>query len=315
MKETVVDQSPIFILAPPRSFTSITCAMIGQHPQMYGLPEVNLFAAETYSDFQRLTRMFRPRLAHGLFRAVAELGLDNQQNEDIDAAQRWLDENRGRTSTDLFRQLMEWATPRRLVDKSPIYVTRAEFMERIDRGFPNALYIHLVRHPRGNLESIHKKGAEIPEREQRFAKALGGPLKGAGPRLFQTGNAHPENVWLKGHRRVCDFLERVPQERWMRIRGEDLLESPRENLEVIAGWLGISTEPEAIEAMLRPEDSPFAVQGPGNAPGGNDPGFLEDPRLRPYRRKPANLEDPVDWIPGMSFSAELKALARSFGYE
>ena len=30
---------PLFILAPPRSFTSVVCAMIGNHPQMLGLPE------------------------------------------------------------------------------------------------------------------------------------------------------------------------------------------------------------------------------------------------------------------------------------
>ena len=37
---------PLFILAPPRSFTTVTSAMIGQHPEMYGLPETNLFVAE-----------------------------------------------------------------------------------------------------------------------------------------------------------------------------------------------------------------------------------------------------------------------------
>lgn len=36
---------PLFILAPPRSFTSVVCAMIGQHPDMCGLPEVNLAIA------------------------------------------------------------------------------------------------------------------------------------------------------------------------------------------------------------------------------------------------------------------------------
>src|SRR5260221_9464285 len=30
---------PVFILALPRSFSSVVCGMLGQHPQMYGLPE------------------------------------------------------------------------------------------------------------------------------------------------------------------------------------------------------------------------------------------------------------------------------------
>ena len=38
---------PVFVLAPVRSFTSVVCAMIGQHPQMYGLPETNLLCHAT----------------------------------------------------------------------------------------------------------------------------------------------------------------------------------------------------------------------------------------------------------------------------
>src|SRR5438874_389166 len=32
---------PVFILALPGSFSSVVCAMLGQHPEMYGLPETN----------------------------------------------------------------------------------------------------------------------------------------------------------------------------------------------------------------------------------------------------------------------------------
>ena len=32
--------APLFILAPPRSYTSLFNAMIGQHPEAYGLPEL-----------------------------------------------------------------------------------------------------------------------------------------------------------------------------------------------------------------------------------------------------------------------------------
>jgi hypothetical protein len=32
----------MLILCPPRSFSSVVSAMIGQHPQLYGFPELNL---------------------------------------------------------------------------------------------------------------------------------------------------------------------------------------------------------------------------------------------------------------------------------
>src|ERR1700676_2245035 len=35
---------PVFILAPPRSFTSVIGTMVGQHPQLYGLAETKLLA-------------------------------------------------------------------------------------------------------------------------------------------------------------------------------------------------------------------------------------------------------------------------------
>jgi hypothetical protein len=37
---------PLVILAPGRSYTSVVCTMLGQHPQMYNLPELHLFACE-----------------------------------------------------------------------------------------------------------------------------------------------------------------------------------------------------------------------------------------------------------------------------
>ena len=38
--------APLFLLAPPRSYTSLVNAMLGQHPQAFGLPELCLFNVE-----------------------------------------------------------------------------------------------------------------------------------------------------------------------------------------------------------------------------------------------------------------------------
>ena len=80
---------PLFILAPPRSFTSVSCGMIGQHPQLLGLPETNLFARADYNQLALLFRV-RPRLQHGLLRAIAELyassdGADRFMNDFVEA--------------------------------------------------------------------------------------------------------------------------------------------------------------------------------------------------------------------------------------
>ena len=52
---------PVFLLATARSFSSVVTAMIGQHPQLAGLPELKLFCAadiaETaFAQWSRLTK-------------------------------------------------------------------------------------------------------------------------------------------------------------------------------------------------------------------------------------------------------------------
>ena len=41
--------APLFIVAPGRTYTSLIATMLGQHPQTFGLPELNLNAFDTES--------------------------------------------------------------------------------------------------------------------------------------------------------------------------------------------------------------------------------------------------------------------------
>ena len=72
---------------------------------------------------------------------------------------------------------------------------------------------------------------------------------------------------------------------------------------------------EETHAMLHPEDSPYARPGPPSAPYGNNPGFIDDPRLRRGWPATGPLHGPLEWSPlGAGFTAETLALARQFGY-
>jgi hypothetical protein len=66
--------------------------------------------------------------------------------------------------------------------------------------------------------------------------------------------------------------------------------------------------------MKHPEESPFACFGPPNALFGNDPGFLKEPALRPYKVKPQELESPLSWNPELRFSDIVIELAEYLGY-
>lgn len=293
-------RQPLFILAPPRSFTSVVCAMIGNHPEMIGLAETNLFAADTVRELREMHRS-RPRFSHGLLRSIAELGLGGQSVADVAAAERWLDEHPDVSTADVFRDLIDWANGRGVIDKSPMYVYARGAPERILEAFPGARFLHLTRHPRATCESIYETHAMA---------------KGAhGGTLAQSDKAlTPEKMWLSPHQRIMWALNQVPPEQRMRVRGESLMSAPREHLPRIAQWLGIRTDDAAIEAMLHPERSPFAKMGPENARLGNDPRFLQSPALRPYREKPSDLDAPLSWDPQLFFDDELKELARELGY-
>jgi hypothetical protein len=304
---------PLFVLAPPRSFTSVTCAMIGVHPEMFGLPETNLFARETYGKLAPLYKT-RPPFRHGLLRAFAELTFGEQSDENVNVVKVWLERQNMTPTKDLFEDLGALAEPRELVEKSPLHVYKMENLERIERAFPDARYLHLTRHPRGTCESIYALRQETLERVNKMKEKLGaapGPVEGP---LTSQLQMTPERLWFDPHMNILEFLQQVPTGRRLRLRGEDLLADPDRYLVEIAEWLGISHSPEAIAAMKHPETSPFACLGPPTARFGNDPSFLEAPALRPYRPKVEDMEAPLSWDPTLKFTDVVTDLAGLLGY-
>ena len=273
--------------------------MIGQHPQMYALPELHLFAAETMQEWWMLCENPRWR-AHGALRVVAQLYYGGQTENTIEEASGWL-RRRSHLTTGMFLEMLASRVhPRRVVEKSPSITYNVEYMERTLRVFPTARYLHLLRHPRTQAESIIRHQQSRRER---------GVLR---DRYWQN----PPAGWFTNHTCISEFLASVDDRRQMRVRAEDLLGDPDRVLQSIFEWLGVRTDVEAVEAAKHPERSVYACVGPKGAHAGNDGNFLRDPvfRMAPIAR--ANLDDPVSWSPaGEGFPPRVKRLAREFGYD
>jgi len=309
-------RDPVIILAAPHSFTSIVSTILGQHPQMYGLPEVNLFLAETMQE--RAGMIARPRWQeHGLLRVVAQLFMGQQTVQTIARAREWVNARRERTCVSVFRELAAEVSPRMLVDKSPRTVARSEYLQRVRWAFPGVKFIHLLRHPRSTGQSMSKSG--IPR------GGLGAELLPLAPipvlNFALDYSTDPpmidfQKTWYSMQMNILTFLDGLSEGQKMRIRGEDLLAEPDAHLRKIAKWLGVREDEEAIEAMKHPERSPYACFGPVNARLGNNPGFLKAPTLR--RNSSAQklkLEGALSWRgDGGEFSPEVRELAREFGY-
>jgi hypothetical protein len=180
----------------------------------------------------------------------------------------------------LLETLAQKVQPRALVDKSSIITYRPECMRRAIRMFPKARFIHLVRHPRGSGESVTKYLAELrrlrPVPPHWLLHLACYPQEGV-----QGGDMDPQRSWLALNRNICRFLESVPEDQKLRIRGEDIVSDPTGRLPEVCRWLGVRDDPAAVAQMKHPESSPYARFGPPGARFGNDRFFLEDPVLRP----------------------------------
>ena len=311
---------PLFILAPPRSFSSVVCAMLGQHPQMHGLPETHLFSDETLEGWWGRCSQVK-YLSHGLLRAVAELCFGEQTRSSVKLASGWLRRRSSFTSGMIFEELALEIYPSILVDKSPSIVYSVDSMHRAYRFFPQSRFIHLVRHPRGHAESVLKylhrlaKLGHFPQWVSDLASfPHSSPNLEAGSQ--DASPLDPQRAWYVLNLNIVTFLKSVPSHQWMTIRGEDLLADPDRGLQQIIGWIGLSADDETIEEMKHPERSPYARFGPPEARCGNDIFFLESPAFHPARVELQSLEGPLSWRPdGQGFLPAVRELAQHFGYQ
>src|SRR5689334_2521180 len=112
-----ITPQPLFILSPPRSFSSVVCGMLGQHPQCYGLPELHLFFAEDLGGVMQGT--IRDSMVNGLLRTLAQLHDGEQTDAGIIRARQWAMTRSTWPIRRVFDHIQELVGPRLLVEKSP----------------------------------------------------------------------------------------------------------------------------------------------------------------------------------------------------
>ena len=298
---------PVFILGAPRSFTSLVCAMLGQHPEAYGVPELNLMVTETLSDLKNRYADIRYFQLHGLLRTVAQLYGGEQTLNAVEMAHRWISSHREWSTAEVYYALCQKVNPLRIIDKSPVYATEVAIMQRLYRAFPHAHFLHLVRHPLDMGKSLLniESGRKMAVQQRSLDYSTNPPT------------IDPQFMWFKMQTAILAFLKEVPPSQQLCVRGEYLLAHPEEHFEKICKWLGFAWNATASAAVFHPETSPYACFGPFGANLGNDPNFLKSPLYRPSRTlKIGKLGGPLLWRPdGKSFLPQVIELAQTLGYE
>ena len=293
--------SPVFVLAPVRSNSSVVTAMIGQHPELYWFPELALFRGATIGDMLADPRGWKGvptqlRMA-GLYRALAQEHDGEQTPESIAAAREWVEQRRAWSAADVLDHLLRLVAPRVAIEKSPENSSRDAYLDRLAAAYPRARYLHVTRHPATAIASMHRVWSTRDYWQMS-------------PELLHHFCA---GVWYFQHRRIVRFTSTLPPDRALQVRSEELLGFPERVLPRVCKWLGIDRGAGAVEAMLHPEHSPYACIGPQGALGGADSGFLREPAVR-RAPMPDTVSFPSGWKVDPWLQLSAIELARRLGY-
>ncbi len=278
--------------------------MLGENPGAFGVPELNLFAADTLEELWLRMVNLRQIQFHGLLRTLAHLYSGEQTIAAVDMARRWVIHRLHWSTSRVYKEICRKTSPLRVVDKSPVYVADQKNLERLHRAFPDSHYIHLVRHPLTQGRSV-----------MAIANGAIAVVNNSVDYSTDPPTVDPQLLWYRTQRNIISFLEKIPAERRQFVRGEDLLQNPKPGFGRLCRQLGLPHDSAAIKAMLHPENSPFARLGPIGAHLGNDINFLTSPVFTPRKLPKAKLDGSLPWrTDGLGFRPEVVQLARELGY-
>jgi hypothetical protein len=285
---------PVIVLCPPRSFSSMTAAMLGQHPNLYAFPELNLFLADTLGELIDWESEVGPERGYlgGLRRTIAQLEFGEQSAIALGGASDWLENRREWSTMRTFHCLVERVAPRAVVDKSTRTAMARRSCRRLLATVPNGRYLHLTRHPVASIRSLASKVREEGSHVNRFFA----------------------QVWLNCQQTIIELTETLEQQQTLRVRGEDLLGNPEQVLRDIALWLGLPASRHEIELMRHPERWSFAYSLPDLYQGDNDAGFLASPQLRPLEQGP-DAEEISALDLGKGLTEQILSVGHKLGYD
>ena len=219
----------IFILAPPRSGTSLLSLMLAGHPDLIAFNELKLLG---FNSLEERNAAYVGKFSlwqEGAIRAVMTL-----KNCTVEVARDIIDdfEKKGTTTKDFYYQLQQWAAPKIIVDKTPAYALDSQSLQKIIQDFEEPLFIHLTRHPLSTVTSFEKYHMEqvLYLKDHPYtSKELG------------------ELVWQESHQNIYDFLKEVPQAQQARVSYEDLVAQPELTIQELCTQLGLSFHPNLLK--------------------------------------------------------------------
>jgi hypothetical protein len=293
-RPTRKNPSAIFILAPARSGTTLLRVILAGHPQLFSPQELHLLSHATMDErrFVISQRLQGGRLnaaiqalmtARGCSPVEAETCIRKQEESKLPVA-------------EFYRELQSQISPRRLVDKTPVYAWHRQVLARAEVLFDQPLYIHLLRHPCGMIRSY----------EEMRLDQMSLVRRPAGVSLAEFAEA----LWLISHQNILEFLADIPRSRQLRLMFERLVEQPQEAVEKLCQFLDLEYHPGMLEPYAEQHKRMTAPLHPAAQMIG-DPKFHQHQSINPAvasRWRESYLTDPLPLF------AETWRIAELLGY-
>lgn len=221
-----IKEPTVFVLACPRSGSTLFRCMLMGHPLLYAPPELHLAQFRGLRERERvLANSGQHWRTMGAVQALAHLTGWNKWQ-----AFHYMSRltKRDVPVTEVYRLIHQLCPKPVLVDKTPALTLDIRCMERIEEIFENPRYLFMTRHPYAVIESIVSKQIDPPLPRYSFNEA--------------------ETRWLEGNRNVMRFLGTIPAERWHRLCFEDLMGGTEQTLRRVTDFLGVSYHPAMADA-------------------------------------------------------------------
>ncbi len=281
----------IFVLAPPRSGTTLLRVMLAGHKDIFAASELQLLGFETMRSRREAYAGKYSLWLEGLLRCVMEVrSCSLDEATEIVAAM----ERDSLTTKDCYKWLQDQIGPRLLVDKSPSYATDRAALEKAEQDFQDPLYIHLVRHPYGMARSF------VNYRIEQVLYLPDSPY---------AGQQLAELVWTTSHRTILSFLEEIPQERQFRLKFEDLVKSPETEMRTMCNRFGIAFDSGLTTPYVNLESKMVDGVHAESTPMG-DTRLLERRTIDPAVATAWKCEHEHDFLASPSVT-----IAKALGYE
>lgn len=236
--------SPVFICGHPKAGTSLITALLDGHPDVVAYPEETLFFRRFLPAIKGKAYHVQVNLAEELLihifkwnqenppehqknfpdRDYSEISFADVRKEMINVLPKEDTQKRDFLSAAVFAfgKVAGLLNPnsRCWVEKSPY---NEFYAEKIFKWWSHAKCIHILRDPRDNFVSYHRKQPDWTVK------------------VFAWN-------WLNSTRAGLANLESFGEERYFLIRFEDLLRKPEENMRRVAAFLGLAWD----DALLQP---------------------------------------------------------------